>query len=345
MFRNFLIGCCLVLATTGCATEAVVPGSKAKIKPMTEAQMAHESVRVAAVQITGNWIWGHPPNPEGDSADMAVPYIERAAADGADLVVFPELYLGLFRVPSPTTDKIAEAARKHGINVMIGCFEVLDEEGNYGNATLIFDRRGEIIGRFFKAFQAVGEGPYLWPPFEDDPEWMMQPGQEFPVFDLDFGRVGILTCYDGYFPEIFSILSLKGAEIIIWPNARGGRVEDYIVRTKVAQLYVHMVCTNKAYGGGTMIAEWPRGIKAEAEPEQEDYIIADLDLAGLRNARANAREFHQRRPEIFSEIIRDYDIHLQYGMEDPVGLDVPPPSREAHEKILEGSNVPFQSPE
>ena len=48
----------------------------------------------------------------------------------------------------------------------------------------------------------------------------MQRGEDLPVFDLDFGRVGILTCYDGWFPESFRALSLKGAELIVWVNGR-----------------------------------------------------------------------------------------------------------------------------
>lgn len=323
---------------------SISTAQEANIETMKASQMMTKTVKIAAVQINGNWIWGHPNNPDQDPADLAVPYIERAAYEGADLVCFPELYLGLFRVPSVETEKIAAAARKHKINVTIGCFEVTDEEGHFGNSILIFNREGEIIGRYFKAFQAVGGPPYLWPPLEDDPEWLMEPGQEFPVFDLDFGRVGILTCYDGYFPEIFRILSLKGAEIILWPNARGGEVEEYIVRTNLQQNYVHMVTINKAVGGGTMIAEWPYSIRAESKPAEEDFVIAELNLSHLREARINAREFHQRRAEIFKELSLDFKVWEQYGEKHPVGLDVPPPSEEARKRILNGSNVEYSEP-
>jgi len=57
-------------------------------------------------------------------------------------------------------------------------------------------------------------------PSESVVRWVMKRGDDFPVFDLDFGRVGILTCYDGWFPETFRILSLKGAEILVWINGR-----------------------------------------------------------------------------------------------------------------------------
>lgn len=282
--------------------------------PLSKQQLSVESVKVAAVQMTGDWNW-HGDKFRPDSGDKVVAYIERAAQEGADLVVFPELLLGMFRVPSPLTDRIAATAAEHRIYVMAGCFEVL-EHGGYANSTLIFGRDGKIVGRYFKMHPAVGEPPFLWPAKPDDPEWLMKDGDALPVFDLDFGRVGILTCYDGYFPETFRILSLKGAEILIWPNARNGAVEDYIVKTSMLHNYVHMVCTNKAIGSGTMIAEWPQRIdKITAEPN-EFYIIDTLNLKKLRIARKYAREFYQRSPEKYQEILKDTNISDYYAQMD-----------------------------
>lgn len=301
--------------------------------PITAAQLSHKSVRVAAVQITGPWNWQVPTSAKNDPAAAIVPYIDRAGKEMADLVVFPELYLGMFRVPSPQTEAISAAAKRNKLYVMVGCFEVTNDKGDYGNCTLIFDRDGVIVGRYFKAYQAVGGAPYSWPPVPNDPEWMMTPGEECPVFDLDFGRVGILTCYDGYFPEMFRLLSLKGAEMIVWPNARQGVVEDYIVRANVHQNYVHMVTTNKAVGSGTMIAEWPQGVKQQLTEAKEGYISADLNLAQLRNSRVNAREFRQRRPAMFADLAKDFKVSENYGVNES-GVVVPPPSEEAKEKLL-----------
>ncbi len=307
-------------------------------RPMSQAQIGHKSVRVAAVQITGPWNWKVPSAKTNDPAAAIIPYIDRAGSDKVDLVVFPELYLGMFRIPSPQTEAIAAAAKRNQLYVMVGCFEVTDEKGNYGNSTLIFDRNGKIVGRYFKAYQAVGGAPYSWPPVENDPEWMMTPGEECPVFDLDFGRVGILTCYDGYFPEMFRLLSLKGAEIIIWPNARQGAVEDYIVKANVHQNYVHMVATNKAVGAGTMIAEWPQGVKQQLTEAKEGYIMADLNLAQLRNSRVHAREFRQRRPGMFADLTKDWSVAEIYGVKESE-LVVPPPSLVEKKKVLKSAGV------
>ncbi len=292
----------------------------ATIAPLSPAQLARPAVKVAAVQITGNWIWfgkrpaGDPPGQGGspDPADAVVKYVERAAADKVDIIAFPELYLGYFKVPSPATEKVAAAARKHRMYVMVGCFELTDDKGSYGNSTLLFDREGKIAGRYFKSHPAIGEGPYLWPPLPDDPEWMMTPGHEYPVFDTDFGRIGILTCYDGYFPEPWRILGLKGAEILFWMNARGGAVEDYIVKTASLQNVVHVVTTNKAVGSGTMICQWPQNIVRNCTEAKEEYISAELPLMLMRNARKHDRLFHQRRPEIYGEITKAYPMWEMY---------------------------------
>jgi len=283
MFQGAAFGALLMTACTGMAltppsampamfdlpTGSVVsPGRTAvqpetiRLRPLTESQLARHSVKVAAVQITGTWFY---PNINGggiDPADAVVTYIEKAAKDKVDLIAFPELYLGMYRLPHPSTDKIAAAARKHSMYVVVGLMEVTDAVGTHFNSSLIFDRQGVVVGRYNKTHAALGEMPYLWPPIPNDPEWVFTEGDEFPIFDLDFGRVGIITCYDGYFPEPWRILSLKGSEIIIWMNARGGSVEDYMVRTYVASGVTHVVSTNKAIGAGTMIARWPKSDRA-----------------------------------------------------------------------------------
>jgi predicted amidohydrolase len=132
----------------------------------------------------------------------------------------------------------------------------------------------------------------------------MKRGQDFPVFDLDFGRIGILTCYDGWFPETFRILSLKGAEILVWINGRRGTVEDFIVKSAMFQDEVAIIATNQAYGAGTMIGQWPAQILASCLEPRESYITATVNLEQVRKARKSSRNLQQRRPEIYDEIVK-----------------------------------------
>ncbi len=280
--------------------------------PLTEAQLAHESVKIAAVQMQGNWIWQGNDDAPQETVDEVVAYIERAAADGCDLVAFPELLLGKFTVPNESTRRISEAAAAGNIYVLAGCFEILDDEGNYGNSILVFGRDGEIIGRAFKAHAAGGAPPYLFPLRPDDAEFLWTPATEFPIFDLDFGRIGIMICYDGLFPEVPRILSLKGAEIIFWVNAHHGVIEDYVTRT-VSQLnHVHVVGVNKSFGAGTNISAWPGKPLAVIPEREDDYISAALPFGQLREVRKHAREFFQRRPDIYGALVQEHPVWRYY---------------------------------
>ena len=271
-------------------------------------------VKVAAVQICG-YDKTDVPRPAYDPSEALVPYVDRAGRDGAQLVVFPEYVLGRIPVPGPATERISKAAAANRLYVIVGCWEVYPD-GSFANAALVFDRSGAIIGKYYKTHAAVdhyqGDPPWSKPPsgkdtdwfIRNDPEWIMQRGDDLPVFELDFGTIGILTCYDGWFPESFRVLSLKGAEILVWINGRRGSVEDFIVRSATFQSHVAVISTNQAYGAGTMIADWPTRILAHCPEKKEDYVTATINLRGLRKARAYSRNFQQRRPELYGEIVR-----------------------------------------
>lgn len=274
-------------------------------------------VKVAAVQISG-YDKGDLPREGFHPADQFVPYIDRAGKDGAQLVVFPEYVLGHIPVPGPATEKISAAAKANSIYVIVGCWEVFEDD-TFANTALVFGRDGAIIGKYRKTHAAIDHfdpqsPPWAKPPpgksrdwmVQNDPEWIMESGDGLPVFELDFGTVGIMTCYDGWFPEPARILSLKGAELIVWINGRGGSVEDFIVRSTMFQSHVAMIATNQAYGSGTMIADNAKragGILARCADKQEGYISATINLKRIRIQRGSSRNFQQRRPDLYNELV------------------------------------------
>ncbi|MHB8955493.1 MAG: carbon-nitrogen hydrolase family protein [Pirellulaceae bacterium] len=292
---------------TGLLTFPLWSGELEKQKPRTD------QVKVAAVQMLG-YDKTDLPRPDYDPTETVIRYVQRAAKDEAQLVVFPEYLLGRITVPGRETDRISQAAAKHQLYVIVGCWEV-HPDGSFANTALLFDRRGEITGRYHKVHAAVdryeGIPPWSQPLqgkdaewfLRNDPEWAMQRGDNFPVFDLDFGRIGILTCYDGWFPETFRILSLQGAELLVWINGRRGGVEDFIIKSAMFQSEVAVVATNQAYGSGTMIGQWPATILAHCPDATESYITASIDLQQIRHARQHSRNFQQRRPEIYHKLI------------------------------------------
>eukprot|EP01045_Picozoa_sp_COSAG04_P000280 COSAG04_NODE_6_length_47123_cov_87.347482_3_plen_223_part_00 len=143
---------------------------------------AEAEVRVAAVQISG-YDKGELPRPRYDPVAPLLPHIARAGADGAALCVFPEYVLGHIAVPGDSTRRIGAAAREAGAYVIVGCWEVVSEE-RLRNTALLFDRRGEIVGKYHKSHAAVdswdeGTEPWTNPPagrgrdwlLSNDPEW------------------------------------------------------------------------------------------------------------------------------------------------------------------------------
>jgi len=271
-------------------------------------------VKVAAVQISG-YDKGDLPRAGYDPTAQLIPYIDRAGKDEAQLIVFPEYVLGHITVPGPETERISAAAKANSIYVIVGCWEDL-ADGKFANSALIFDRSGIISGKYIKTHAAVahyeGEPPWSSPPkgkihdwmLQNDPEWIMEAGQDLPVFDFDFGRVGVMTCYDGWFPEPARVMSLRGAELIVWINGRGGSVEDFIVQSTMFQSHVAMVATNQAYGSGTMIGDTaPARIIERAPDKQESYITAVINLKQIRAVRSTSRNFAQRRPDLYDDLV------------------------------------------
>lgn len=274
-----------------------------------------QNVKVAAVQILG-YDKTDKPRAGYDPVAKMLPYIQRAGRDGAQMVVFPEYVLGRITVPGDQTERISAAASVSKIYVIVGCWEVFSD-GRYANTSLIFDRSGKIAGKYRKTHAAVDtfEGEPAWskPPqgkelnwfIRNDPEWKMERGDDLPVFDFDFGKIGILTCYDGWFPESFRVLSLKGAEILIWMNGRRGSVEDFIVKSTMFQSHVAIVATNQAYGGGTMIGDVPTRIVARCPNGQEAYITGTINLNRIRQVRKTSRNFQQRRPHLYQVLTQE----------------------------------------
>ncbi len=293
----------------------LLPAASRPEKQPKPTPVDRDLVKVAAVQVSG-YDKGDLPKKGFDPVTKLLPYINRAGNDGAQLVVFPEYVLGHIKVPGPATEKLAAAAKANAIYVIVGCWENY-EDGTFANTALLFDRTGTIAGKYHKTHAAVdhyeGTPPWSKPPsgkdrewfIKNDPEWIMERGGTLPVFELDFGKIGILTCYDGWFPEPARVLSLKGAELIVWINGRRGSVEDFLVTSTIFRNHVAMITTNQSYGGGTMIADcakWPGRILQRAPDRKDSYITGIINLKNVRTIRQTSRNFMQRRPELYKEI-------------------------------------------
>ncbi len=152
----------------------------------------------------------------------AIGYIERARKERADILCLPEmvttanvprdLEYHAEDYPGEYTRAFRGAARANNINV-IAPYLVRSGRRLYNQATVI-DRKGKIVGTYRKVQPTAAESRHV------------ASGTEFPVFDLDFGRVAVMICMDIYFPEIPRIYAFKGAEVLFWPTVSHGPTQE-----------------------------------------------------------------------------------------------------------------------
>lgn len=183
-------------------------------------------VNLAAVQ---------PPFPDAvlrnaEMMETALVLADEAGRQGSDIVLLPELIniyeVQGFDVPlgevasipavQALTDRFSEIARRHSMYLILPVAE-LREDGLY-NTAILLDRTGVEIGRYDKTHMSQPE-LLLYPNFKA--------GNTFPVFDLDFGRIGIMTCYDCNFPEVALIYAMKGIEVLFYPRWQSGPSEIF----------------------------------------------------------------------------------------------------------------------
>ncbi len=149
-----------------------------------------------------------------EKRQLFAPLIEQAARKKADLVVLPETltYYGTQGtyadcaepIPGPSTNYFGRLAKKHDLHIVAG---LLERDGHLiYNVSVLLGPDGQLIGKYRKVTLPRSEI-----------EGGITPGDDYPVFDTKFGKVGMMICYDGFFPEVARELSNRGAEVIAWP--------------------------------------------------------------------------------------------------------------------------------
>lgn len=166
--------------------------------------------------------------------------IEQAARRKSDLVAFPEIcnYLGASNpwqfepLDGPTITAMSKKARKHGIYVVCA-LATLEDRKRY-NSSVLISRRGSILGVYHKNFPTHGEL-----------DVGIIPGTETPVFETDFGRVGLCICFDLSYWEVGAGLCANKAELVIWSSMWEG--ERWLSRWSIEfGFYIGAVCTKRS---------------------------------------------------------------------------------------------------
>jgi N-carbamoylputrescine amidase len=265
---------------------------------------------------------------EGDrerNLEVSLRFVRRAAAEDTDLVVLPELASSGCSFASrrdalalaeefpggPTIRAWREEAERLNVHVVGG---FLEREGDalFNSAVLVGP---DVMGRYRKT--------HLW----DGEKRLYEPGQELPVFDTPLGKIGLLVCYDAWFPEAARALAIKGAQIICVPsNAPDDWVPEDQRRGGLTMLDVHCIAHANAnrvfvaaanrvgdsYLGRSCVVDVTGGVLALGGAAEERLLVAEVELDRARREKKLAEASHalgDRNPAAY-----------EIGAEDPTSL-------------------------
>jgi omega-amidase len=239
--------------------------------------------------------------------EKAREWIARAAMQGTDLIVLPEMWNTAYSLENireiadqngrETTELCSELARQHNVNILAGSVADL-RDGEVYNTTYLFDRSGQTVGSYSKIhlFRLMDEEKYL------------QGGDHVGAFTVDGVEIGSMICYDLRFPELARTLSLGGAKVLFlpaeWPHPRLNHWRHLqIARAIENQMFV--VSCNRVgragetefFGHSMVIDPWGE-ILFEAD-DQEGLHMVEIDLGVVPEIRSRIPIFEDRRPDLY----------------------------------------------
>ena len=256
--------------------------------------------------------------------DKHMPLVEDAGSRGVQLLCLQELFYGPYfcaeqetrwydlteRIPDgPTTKLMQEVAKRLGMVIVAPMYEE-DQVGVYYNTAAVIDADGKYLGKYRKHHI-----PHVAPGFWE--KFYFRPGNlGYPVFETAAGRVGVYICYDRHFPEGARILGLNGAEIVLNPSATVAGLSEYLWKLEQP---AHAVANGYFVGAINRVgveAPWnigefygqsyfcdPRGqFLAQGSRDQDELVVADLDLSLIQKVRNTWQFFRDRRPETYGPI-------------------------------------------
>lgn len=239
--------------------------SFAETKPL-----APRKVRLAAVHYQPRAF-----KTPAEKCRLFAPYIAKAAKQKADLVVLPETLTyyatGLSYadcaepIPGPSTDYFGTLAREHNLYIVAGLIE-RDAKLIYNVAVLI-GPDGELVGKYRKICLPRSEI-----------EAGVQPGKETPVFDTRFGKVGMMVCYDGFFPEVARGLANNGAEVIAFPV---WGCNPLLVAARACENHVYVVSSTYTSRPANWMTTAVWGQDGQPLVEANEFgevVVAEVDL-------------------------------------------------------------------
>ncbi|MCL1978488.1 MAG: carbon-nitrogen hydrolase family protein [Candidatus Bathyarchaeota archaeon] len=268
-----------------------------------------DNIKLALAQINSN---------RGDKQVNLQKYEElslKAKSQGADLIIFPEMSLTSYvikdqvyelaePIPGPSVEKVEAIAKKADIHIIFGMPEVSQKtKATLYNTAVLVSPQG-YIGKYHKMYLPTHSV------FEE--KRYFRPGYQPAVFDTTIGRIGLTICYDIFFPEVFRLARLDGAQLIVCISASPAVRRNYFEILTAARAientaylaYVNLsgIQEGLQFWGGSRLISPTGDVLAKAKYDEEDFICCEADFHDLRTAETFIPTLRDLRPELFSKL-------------------------------------------
>jgi N-carbamoylputrescine amidase len=264
----------------------------------------------------------------------AVEKIKEAVKKGAQIVCLQELFTSLYfcdvedynnfqlaePIPGPSTETLQKIAMENNIVIIASLFEKRTQ-GIYHNTTVVLDADGSYLGMYRKMH--IPDDPAFYEKF------YFTPGDlGYKVFETKFGKLGVLICWDQWYPEAARITSLMGAEILFYPTAIGWstaqdlptNTEQYnawqtIQRSHAVANGVHVVSVNRVgieqngamkFWGGSFICNPFGTILYQSSHDKEEVIVQEIDTSKTDSYRTHWPFLRDRRIDSYQPITKRF---------------------------------------
>ncbi len=240
---------------------------------------------------------------------------KKAAKQGADLLVLPEMSLTGYvvrdqiyelaeRIPGSSTNLAEKISRETGVHMIFGMPELSPKaQATIHNTAVLVSPKG-LVGKYHKMYLPTHSM------FEE--KRYFRPGYRTSVFDTDLGKIGLVICYDIYFPEVTRLIRLEGAQLIVCISASPAVRQSFFETLTSARAientaflaFVNLTGVEDGlqfWGGSRLIG--PNGrVLVQAKYDEEDFRIGEVDYADIKSIEAFVPAMKDLRPELFDQL-------------------------------------------
>ena len=270
--------------------------------------------------------------------DTTIARVREAARQGARLVLLQELHVsryfcqhedtGFFdwaeTIPGPSSERLASAAREHGV-VIVGSLFERRAPGLYHNTAAVFDQDGSIAGKYRKMHIPDDPGYYE--------KFYFTPGDlGFEPIDTSVGRRGVLVCWDQWFPEAARLMALSGADLLLYPTAIGWNPPDDVAeKTRQRDAWITIQRSHAVANGlpvlscnrvgfepdssgqtegiqfwGNSFVTGPQGELIASADDKDGVLVAEVDLGRSEEVRRIWPYLRDRRIDAYQHLALRY---------------------------------------